>query len=161
MNRRSIIKNIGAGFVGLTALPTWANNWKKGDFPSTFSENTSTIAQLVDTIIPETSSPGAKLIGANLYVERMIKDCFPTTTQTNFNTAINNIKSASNTNFGKPIESLNATQIISLLKNSEDKASISLLKNLTVRAYTNSEYYLTKHKNYQMAPAFFHGCVDV
>ena len=161
MNRRAIIKNFGTGFVGLAALPTWANNWKKEDFSDTFSENTSIIAQLVDSIIPETSTPGAKSIGANLFVERMLKDCFPATTETNFNTTINNLKSASNSSFGKPIESLNSSQIISLLKNSEDKSSISLLKSLTVRAYTNSEYYLTKHKNYQMAPAFFHGCVDV
>lgn len=161
MNRRSILKNIGAGFVGLTALPAWANNWKKEDLSTTFSENTSIIAHLVDTIIPETSSPGAKSIGANLFVERMIKDCFPTNIQSNFNTTINNLKAASVTNFGKPIESLNSADIITLLKNSEDKSSISLLKSLTVRAYTNSEYYLTKHKNYQIAPAFFHGCVDV
>lgn len=161
MNRRSIIKNIGAGFVGLTAMPAWANGWKKEDFSETFSENTSIIAQLVDSIIPETSTPGAKSIGANLFVERMLKDCFAPAIQANFNNTINNLKAASVTNFGKPIESLNSADIITLLKNSEDKSSISLLKSLTVRAYTNSEYYLTKHKNYQMAPAFFNGCVDV
>ncbi|MES2795506.1 MAG: gluconate 2-dehydrogenase subunit 3 family protein [Bacteroidota bacterium] len=161
MNRRSIIKNLGAGFIGLSSLPAWANNWKKEDFKGYNTENSLLIAQLVDTIIPGTNSPGAKSIGAHLLVERMIKDCYADTVQSKFNSALINLKSASNKNFDKTIDQLSATETISLLKNSEDKSSISLLKNLTVRAYINSEYYLTKHKNYQMAPAFFHGCVDV
>jgi hypothetical protein len=161
MKRRAIIKNIGASIFGASALPTWAYNWSKASFDGSQYADNQLIEILVDAIIPKTNSPGAKDIGAHLFIGRMLKDCHTENTQQKFDLALNNLKSASQKLFGKAIQDLPAVEVIELLKKSEDHSSISLLKSLTIQAYTNSEYYLTKHKNYQMAPGFYHGCVDV
>ena len=58
-------------------------------------------------------------------------------------------------------------QQIDFLKNieargsSEDKMVLQILKKLTIQAYTNSEYFLTKHRNYTIAPGFYHGCTPI
>jgi Gluconate 2-dehydrogenase subunit 3 len=160
MNRRSIIKNLGVSILATTALPAWAINWKRNDFAITnFAEN-QLLEKLVDAIIPKTDTPGAKEIGAHLFVNRMLNDCHTEATQVNFKKMLSNLKTASETTFGKAIESISPVEVLSLIKNSPDISTIALLKSLTIQAYTNSEYYLTKHKNYQMAPGYFHGCVD-
>lgn len=161
MNRRSIIKNLAAGALGASTMPAWAINWNKNSFASTQFADAQLVEKLVDAVIPQTDTPGAKAIGAHLFVNRMLKDCHTEATQAKFIVALNNLKSASEKTFNKPIESANSVEILTLIKNSQDFSSIALLKNLTVQAYTNSEYYLTKLKNYQMAPGFFHGCVDI
>jgi hypothetical protein len=161
MNRRSIIKNLTASALGVSSMPAWAINWNKNSFVSTQFADAQLVEKLVDAVIPQTDTPGAKAIGAHLFVNRMLKDCHTEATQAKFSAALNNLKSASEKTFNKPIESTNSAEILVLLKNSQDFSSISLLKSLTVQAYTNSEYYLTKHKNYQMAPGYFHGCVDI
>ncbi len=161
MNRRSIIKNLGAGILTASSLPAWAINWNKDSFVNIQFADAQIVEKLVDAIIPQTDTPGAKVIGAHLFVNRMLKDCHNEATQAKFSMAIDNLKSASEKSFGKPFESINSVEILTLIKKSEDFSSISLLKRLTVQAYTNSEYYLTKHKNYQMAPGYFHGCVDI
>jgi Gluconate 2-dehydrogenase subunit 3 len=161
MKRRTILKNLGVGVLASNALPTWAYNWNIGSFANTNFINSQLVEMLVDAIIPKTDTPGAKEIGAHLFVGRMLKDCHTESTQTKFNNAIDKLRLSSVKTFGKPIETINSTEVLTLLKNSEDISTISLLKNLTVQAYTNSEYYLTKHKKYQMAPGYFHGCVDI
>lgn len=160
MDRRTIIKNLGASLITTSSLPAWAINWKKESFIDVQFTNNQLVEKLVDAIIPMTDTPGAKDIGAHLFVNRMLNDCHTDSTQSKFSTALNNLKAASEKTLNKPIESANSAEILTLLKNSQDFSSISLLKNLTVQAYTNSEYYLTKHKNYQMAPGYFHGCVE-
>jgi Gluconate 2-dehydrogenase subunit 3 len=161
MNRRSLIKNVGLGFMGLSSIPAWANNWsieKLGAYPFTQSEF---YAKVVDSIIPETTSPGAKTIGAHLYIERMLKDCYPLKMQESISKTIANLESEANAKYKKSFAEITNLEVLELLKNNTgDKSNILMLKNLTVRAYTNSEYYLTTHDNYQMAPGFFHGCVN-
>ena len=161
MNRRSVIKSLGTGILGINSLPSWARNWNKNDFKVSESQFSKIIEKLVDVIIPETESPGAKSIGAHLFVERMLKDCYPENTRTKFEEAIGSIAKLSEKTYSKKIELISPSEVISLLKSAEDINSISLLKNLTISAYTNSEYYLTTHSNYQMAPGFFHGCVEI
>jgi hypothetical protein len=161
MNRRTILKNLSVGALGSSALPAWAHSWNLASFKDANFTNSQIVEKLVDAIIPKTDTPGAKEIGAHLFVGRMLSDCHTESTQIKFNKAIDNLVSASQKTFGKPIENISSIEMLTLLKNSEDFSSIALLKNLTVQAYTNSEYYLTKHKNYQMAPAYFHGCVDI
>ena len=43
----------------------------------------------------------------------------------------------------------------------ETKDTAGLIKNLAIRGYTNSEYYLVNIAKYTIAPGFYHGCVPV
>jgi len=63
MQRRSAIKNLTMAFGGLISLPTWTSAWTPESIGHvstlSFSEE-ATLAEIVETIIPETSTPGAK-----------------------------------------------------------------------------------------------------
>jgi hypothetical protein len=162
MERRSVLKNVGLGMLGLSSLPAWASNWNTTKLAAYKYTQSEFYAKIVDSIIPETSSPGAKSIGAHLYIERMLKDCYPEKIQESMAKTITNLNGEAKLKFGKTFSEISNSEVLDLLtNNTEEKSNIMMLKNLTVRAYTNSEYYLTTHDNYQMAPGFFHGCVNV
>jgi hypothetical protein len=40
-------------------------------------------------------------------------------------------------------------------------AFAGMVKNLTIRGYTNSQYYLVNIAHFTMIPGFFKGCVPV
>ena len=116
----------------------------------------------MDCIIPETNTPGAKSIGAHLYLEKVIKDCYSDQIQADVAQTLDNLNKESSAKYQKPFEQLDNLQAVGILKNNtSNKKTVEFLKNLTIRSYTSSEFYLTNHKNYQMAPAYFHGCVEI
>jgi Gluconate 2-dehydrogenase subunit 3 len=162
MNRRLLLKNVGLGVMGLSGFPAWATNWNIEKLRVyTFTQSVF-FAKIVDAIIPETSTPGAKAIGAHLFIERMLKDCYPLKLQESMNLTIANLSTEAKTKYAKPFTEISNAEVLELLKNyTQDKSNILMLKNLTVKAYTSSEYYMTTHDHYQMAPGYFHGCVNV
>lgn len=162
MERRNVIKSLGIGILGLGQLPSWANNWNSDSFEHFEFENSEMFAKIVDCIIPETNTPGAKAVGAQLYVEKVIKDCYSEQIQTDVAQTLDGLTKESSAKYQKPFEKLDNLQAVGLLKNNtSNKKTVEFLKNLTIRSYTSSEFYLTNHKNYQMAPAYFHGCVEI
>ena len=50
---------------------------------------------------------------------------------------------------------------MSVSTDTAQKDFFNFLKQLTVLAYTTSEYVLTNHYNYVMAPGHYYGCVNV
>lgn len=162
MERRNVIKSLGIGFLGLGQLPSWANNWNPDVFERLEFENSEIFSKIVDCLIPETNTPGAKSVGAHLYVEKVIKDCYSEQIQNEVKQTLENLNKEAVAKHQKSFEKLDNLQAVDLLKNNtSNKKTVELLKNLTIRSYTSSEFYLTNHKNYQMAPAYFHGCVEI
>jgi tRNA A37 N6-isopentenylltransferase MiaA len=162
MERRNVIKSLGIGLLGLGNLPSWANNWNMGSFDDSDLKDSDFFAKIVESIIPETDTRGAKTIGAHVYLEKVIKDCYSKEIQEEVNQTLNNLKQEAVSKFQKTFEQLTPNQALEILKNNQkNKKTIEFFKNLTIRAYISSEYYLTNHKNYQMAPAHFHGCVEI
>lgn len=166
MNRRSALKNLSL-VLGTSALPSWAYQWNQQSFSALLGPNTELLGAVVNAIIPETDSPGAKTIGAHLYIERMVKDCMSKEDQQAFQNGLQKLASAALKNFQKSFPALSSQEQISLLtslQNStlpEETQFFKRLKGLTVASYTSSEYFLTQHRNYTMAPGFYHGCVPV
>lgn len=162
MERRNVIKSLGIGFLGLGQLPSWANNWNSDGFERLEFENSEIFSKIVDCLIPETNTPGAKSVGAHLYVEKVIKDCYSEQIQNEVKQTLENLNKEAVAKHQKSFEKLDNLQAVDLLKNNtSNKKTVEFLKNLTIRSYTSSEFYLTNHKNYQMAPAYFHGCVEI
>ncbi|MDP1814286.1 MAG: gluconate 2-dehydrogenase subunit 3 family protein [Leadbetterella sp.] len=162
MERRNVIKSLGIGILGLGQLPSWANNWNSDGLEHLEFENSEIFSKIVDCLIPETNIPGAKSVGAHLYVEKVIKDCYSEQIQNEVKQTLEILNKESIAKHQKPFEKLDNLQAVDLLKNNtSNKKTVEFLKNLTIRSYTSSEFYLTNHKNYQMAPAYFHGCVEI
>ncbi|MHA8088073.1 gluconate 2-dehydrogenase subunit 3 family protein [Aquirufa sp. Wall-65K1] len=166
MNRRSALKNLSL-VLGTSALPNWAYQWNTQSFTALHGPNTDLLGSIVNAIIPETDSPGAKTIGAHLYIERMVKDCMSQEEQKAFQNGLQKVSNTAKQSYQKTFPQLSTQEQISLLtslQNSsipEESQFFKRLKGLTLASYMSSEYFLTQHRNYTMAPGFFHGCVPV
>lgn len=161
-SRRSLLKQMSISLAAMT-LPTWAYAWKSENL----QESSQLILSLVEAILPETDTPGGKTVGAHKFIERMVKDCFDSKTQQAFMQGLMSFDEQCKRLFKTGFEKLPAAQQIDFLKNieargsAEDKMVLQIFKKLTIQAFTNSEYFLTKHRNYTIAPGFYHGCTPI
>ncbi|AWW00371.1 gluconate 2-dehydrogenase subunit 3 family protein [Arcticibacterium luteifluviistationis] len=167
MERRKAIQTLGLGLGTLVALPAWAKSWNRESFEGVRFENEEILSALVECIIPESDTPGAKGTGAHLYLERMVNDCYGSDVKKMFLAGLEKLEKRSIQKHNKAFSELDLekrTAVFAAMQNSSemaDKRFFSFVKNLSVRAYTHSEYYLTNFRNYVMAPGYYHGCVPV
>ncbi|SFP15609.1 Gluconate 2-dehydrogenase subunit 3 [Pseudarcicella hirudinis] len=172
MQRRSAIKNLTLAVGGLVSLPAWASRWTPDSIgkvsTSVVSEdNQMILAEIVETIIPETSTPGAKSLKVNQFIMRMVNDCYGEPVQSNFKKGLTLIDDLAKQSYGKAFTSCDALQkadVFNKMRKSDDtsaKQFTNMVKNLTIQGYMNSEYVLVNLLNYNMAPGFYHGCVPI
>ncbi len=170
MQRRQVIKSVALGFGSLLTLPAWANNWNKEriiskEFLSGNQENI--LAEIVETIIPETTTPGAKSLGVDKLIQKLVTDCYGKEAEIKLADSLNKIDALAIKNVGKSFTDLNGTERLDLLTsinasdNAELKEILKNLKGMTINGYTKSEYFMTNLTDYEFAPARFYGCVPV
>ncbi|MCR9065561.1 MAG: gluconate 2-dehydrogenase subunit 3 family protein [Cytophagales bacterium] len=160
MKRREAVQRLGMSLGAMVALPSWAHSWSKEQFNGLEISNEELLGSIVETIIPETETPGAKTVGAHLYIARMVKDCYSSEVQNQFQAGLKSLEK-----LGFVSKSAGEReQLLQALENSSkerEKEFFAFLKNHTLRSYMSSEFYLNTYKNYNMAPGFYHGCVPV
>jgi hypothetical protein len=168
MNRRYAIKSLATSVGALVTMPAWASGWSAANIGMTTPiGNEALLAELVETIIPTTSTLGAKGLNVHKFIQKMLSDCYDKKVQDNFEQQLATIDPLSIKAFGKTFAEGTAEQRVALLQSlskSEDKevnGFYRTLRGLTVQGYTSSEYYMTKFTDYEMAPARFYGCVPV
>src|ERR671921_186164 len=79
MKRRSLLKQLGIAAGGILTLPAWASGWSPesiGQISTLPVSDENLLAEIVETIIPETSTPGAKSLKVHQFALRMINDCY-------------------------------------------------------------------------------------
>lgn|ERR1035438_3302570 len=173
MDRRSAIRCSLAVTAGIFLMPSCIQEKKK---PSVALKNMdisgdqeSLLADLAETIIPKTSTPGAKDISSHLFALMMVDDCYDPDAQKKFVSGLAQFESISKTKFGSSFTKCTQLQKEDLLKAMESKTGISdealsfynSMKRLTIQSFTTSQYFLTKIHVYELVPARFHGCVPV
>lgn len=168
MQRRSALKSLTAAVGGLMSLPSWAQAWTPESVQAptllTVAEE-DTLAEIVETIIPETSTPGAKSLKVHQFALRMINDCYGESAQKNLKKGLADTNNAAQQAYGKVFAACEEKQRLDLLKkladNTDTKPFVSMIKSLTIQGYQNSEYVMVNIQKYNMAPGFYHGCVPV
>jgi hypothetical protein len=170
MKRRTALKSLMMATGSLVTLPAWATGWTPETVgQTTFSSRAeeTMLAELVETFIPETTTPGAKSLKVHQFVMRMINDCYDLPAQELLKTGLAKTDQFAQQTYSKPFTACDATQRTDLLRQlsaavePETQQFTNLIKSLTIRGYTNSEYYLVNVRKYVMAPGFYHGCVDL
>ncbi len=171
MKRRTALKNVLFSAAGILTLPAWGNAWNSSTFnqtPSIFTESQAQILDiLVDAMIPSSEIIGAKDLGTSAFINKMLADCYEKNVQEAFKIGLESAEKLMKETFVKSLvdsDKLQRNELLIKLSTSTDaqqKDFFSLLKQLTVLAYTTSEYVLTKHYNYVMAPGHYYGCVNV
>ena len=76
MNRRQIVKGMAATVGGMLVLPAWASAWNSESlqgFQSNFvGLEEALLAEIVEAIIPETDTPGAKKLEVHRFIDKML-----------------------------------------------------------------------------------------
>ena len=171
MKRRDALSSFGLGLATMLSTPAWAHNWKKASLPSNIGflnlEQQSQLTALTETIIPTTDTPGAEAIGIPQFIELMLKDCYKPAEQKAFKKGFDKTEDLAKATFGKAFAACNTAQKQHILKSMEinDDPELrqfySVLRNLSIRAYTSSEHYMINVKKWEFAPARYLGCVDL
>ena len=174
MNRRTALKNCFIVSAGVALIPACMQEKSKSSLLlkniKISSEQEQLMADLSETIIPTTNTPGAKDVGAHLFVLMMIDECYKPEEQKKFMSGLEAFQNLAKNKFYKTYSNLTTQQRSELLteleakkdeKDNEAVAFYKVAKGMTLQAFTGSQYYLTKVRVYEMAPGRFHGCVPV
>jgi hypothetical protein len=127
------------------------------------------LAELAETIIPATSTPGAAAISAHLFALKMLDDCYTREQQQKFLKGMQQLDVAARTSYGTDFVGSGPAQREALLTAIETNQAAGdeltygymEMKRLTIQAYTSSRFFLTRVHVYELVPGRWHGCVPV
>jgi Gluconate 2-dehydrogenase subunit 3 len=171
MQRRNALKTVALSIGSAIILPNWANAWntkslQNQPFNSSFSQETL-LAEIVETIIPKTDTPGAKDLGIHQFTMKMIADCYDKKAQEVFAKGLVSVDNFAQKDFSKSFIESDSKQRLTVLNsmlnssNSDEKDFVRLVKNITIQGYLNSEYVMTNLRKFQFLPGKYYGCVPV
>jgi hypothetical protein len=173
INRRTAIRQLALISAGAALLPSCLHERSGKDISlrnfKVDPDQQNLLDQLTSTLIPTTDTPGAKEVGASLFVSKMLDDCATAADRTRFLKGMQAFDAAAKTSGGQSFARLEAAGRESLLSAIEAKKLTdadlkffySTTKRLTILAYSSSQYFLTKVQVYELVPGRWHGCVPV
>ncbi len=180
MNRRKSIKrimtfSIGIGVFGYGGWEAY-HVYKTPDL-NYLRGNIDFLASIVDTIIPETSTIGAKRANVHAYVLLMVTECYGKKEQNNFINGLQSLQKTCINTYGNSFENCSATQRLILLDDYNKESSNSffskvskkvfgnsffnILKKLTIEGYCTSEDGAKKQLAYQYVPGNYLGIIPL
>jgi hypothetical protein len=116
------------------------------------SDEAAILEDVVDTILPPTSSPGAKAARVHVFVDLAASRCLGSVEQQALSDALDEL--------GETFGTLPADQRIARLS-AMDKTVFATLKELTVLGYFSSEIGCTQALAYEAVPGGYKGCLDL
>jgi len=172
-SRRVAIQQLLFICAGAAVLPSCYRKEEKVSIPLTnirvSGDQEKMLAELAETIIPKTDTPGAKDLSAHLFVLKMVDDCFPKEKQDKFILGMKEFETFAEKESGNAFAAGNAEQkqaVVSGIdgrKSREDNLSFfyQTVKQLTIQAYSSSQFYLTNIRHYKMIPGKYQGNVPL
>ncbi|NCD69907.1 gluconate 2-dehydrogenase subunit 3 family protein [Mucilaginibacter agri] len=178
MDRRTVIKNLALVIGGAALLPSCLHETGKASIAlkkiNVSADQEKFLADVAETIIPKTTTPGAKDLSLHLFVLKMVDDCFSKNDQDAFMSGLDKLKADAETRFGKSFGEASQAQRESLLNELEKKQAenqkaqgknakkpadaddrltfYGITKGETIYGYTNSKYFMTKEIVYELVP---------
>lgn len=171
MKRRETLKYLGLSIGSVIALPAWANSWRGNDLSnSTLNmslENETLLAEMVETIIPTTDTAGAKTLGIDKFIQKMVADCLDKPSREVFGQGFALLDEQTKKAYNKSFVDCSPQQRMEILQQiGKDKGNAAnkfygLVKGLTIQGYLSSEYVMVNHYGYKMIPNKFEPCALV
>jgi len=180
MNRREALSSValllGGTIVGAEAFLSGCTNSEKniGAAGLNFSpDDISFLDEVGETIIPTTSSPGAKAAKIGDFMKTIVNDCYEPKDQTIFVEGMKKLDEASKKKNGKSYLESTPEQrhdlLVELDKEAKDYMSkkkpdepshyFRMMKELTLWGYFTSEVGATKALRYVAVPGRYEGCI--
>jgi hypothetical protein len=173
LDRRTAIKQFVFASAGIALLPSCMQDTGKASILlkniNISGEQEKMLAELCESIIPKTDTPGAKDISAHLFALKMADDCAKKEDQQKFMKGLKAFEQTTKDTFKKSFPECTPQQrqqLLSKLESSKDPNDdvtmfYGAMKSLTIEAYTTSQFYLTKVHVYKLVPGTFKGCVPI
>jgi len=182
MNRRIAIRNMALILGSAAILPSCLSNDKAKSaiqlkHLKIDADQEALVTDLTDTILPKTSKPGAKELGINLFVFKMIDDCYNKEQHETFMAGLKEFSDAVDKKHSKSFSQLTPQERTAFVLDVEkqvkaendnkpkegdaakDKAEPSklnsfygMVKGQTVFGYTTSKYFMTEQVVYELIP---------
>lgn len=178
MNRREAITAVaalmGGTVIGSNLFLTGCKNAdKKATAVSLNAEHTAMLNEIAETIIPTTSSPGAKAANVGEFMVVMVKDCYEEKNQKIFVEGLEKVDTASDKKFNKTFMEIDQKQRHDLLseidndqknymknkKADEPSHYFRMMKELTLLGYFTSEIGATKALRFVDIPGRYDACI--
>ncbi|RNI31652.1 gluconate 2-dehydrogenase subunit 3 family protein [Rufibacter latericius] len=176
MNRREAIAAIGwvmgGAMIGAEFLVSCTSSSAKVN--KLFDQDqVAFLDEVGETIIPATSTPGAKAAKVGVFMATMVQDCYTPEDQKIFLKGLSQLDDASQDKFGKKFLKATAqerTQLLNQLdaeqknhqktkKEEEPNHYFRMMKELTMLGYFTSEVGATQALRYLPVPGRFDGCM--
>jgi hypothetical protein len=191
MQRRELFRLLAAG----AALPVFDRNllaaFQDAHPKSVYTLRTlnphqnATVVTMTDLIIPETDTPGAKVVRVNEFIDLILTEWAHDDERQNFLSGLDDIDKRSNAIFGENFVDVTPVQQAAVLSeldqryaiNREDRAAhpyvrrphnpqltgdfFGVVKRLTLYGYYTSEVGFTQELRKQIIPGAYHGCTAV
>ena len=164
MHRRNALRQLAIILGGVTLTPEiMANSLAKASSGAVLTgfgaDKLTLLAELAETIIPQTDTPGAKAAGVPAFIGVLVEDCLPAKEQKVFWDGLDSAQSACIKMFGKNFETCDEKQRIAFLTKLEQDAKgkpapqfWAMLKGLVLFGYFSSEIGMTQALEYDPIP---------
>ncbi|MBO2033357.1 gluconate 2-dehydrogenase subunit 3 family protein [Siccationidurans ginsengisoli] len=128
------------------------------------------LAEVCETLIPRTDTPGAKDLSLHLYVLKMLDDCTPPKEQQTFVAGLGQLDAAATRQLGQSFGASAAAQRTALLQRIDEQptqfsdelaAFYRAARQLAIDGYTGSKYFMTKQVVYELVPGRYDGYFPV
>ena len=171
VNRRKLLKQFVIMGAGMAIIPSCLSDKSKSSILLSKikidGDDEMMLAELCESIIPKTNTPGAKEIGAHLFVLKMVDDCAKKDDRDKFMSGLTAFHDFCNKSVSKSFlkcDSIERKKVLGDLSAIKDEKSLSAsffktVKRYTIQAYASSEFFLTKVQVYKHIPGKFKGCV--
>ena len=174
MDRRSALKNLTVLATGAFLFPSCLSH--RSDLASielhklkVTADQEATLGEVTETIIPKTTSPGAKQLNVHHFVLVMMDDCRDDKQQHDFLTGLAQLNDLANKDYHKGFADCAIAQREALLTKVEAGKNLppelvafyNMTKQLTVEGYTISKYVMTDKLPYELVPSRYSGYFPV
>jgi len=177
MNRRDAINRVGIILGGtIIGAEFFVSGCKFSDEKVKVKfteEDVVFLNEVAETILPETSTPGAKSADVGRFMVVMVKDCYTPEDKEIFFKGMSLLDEESNKKYGKKFVAIEARQKHELFlrldkeqkdysknKKPEDPAHyFRMMKELTLLGYFTSEIGCKKALHYVQIPGRYDGCI--
>ncbi|UYQ94738.1 gluconate 2-dehydrogenase subunit 3 family protein [Chitinophaga horti] len=180
MNRRDALKNVAILMGTAISASTLAalegcNTAGPKNYTLQMPETKAMLAEVAETIIPETNTPGAKAAKVDEFMLTMMNDCYDEKSQKIFVAGLKDINDKANEKYKASFMNITPEQRTELLteidreriaynkrenkKEDDGPHYFQLMKELTLTGYFSSEPGATKALRYVKVPAKYEGCV--
>ncbi len=118
------------------------------------------LAEIAETIIPATNTPGAKALNLHLFTLKMLDDCYEKEDQELFFKGLEALEDRSDAQFSKSFQKLSVAERQQLLvgiekdqqASPEIKKFYDVMKSKTIEGYLSSKYVMTNLVVWELVP---------